>query len=97
MSTDESAPPATPSPSTRADEAAALLQLAAALKRAYPAVDEVLVDAAVASAHGTFRDAKIRTYIPVLVERRARHLLDTNLAPDTPSALSGLDRVGGSS
>jgi hypothetical protein len=81
----------------RADEAATLLQLATSLKRAYPSVDEVLVDAAVAAAHGAFRDAKIRKYIPVLVERRARHLLDTNLTPDTPPAVSGLDRVGGSS
>ncbi|MEU0430149.1 hypothetical protein ABZ153_00580 [Streptomyces sp. NPDC006290] len=59
----------------RQDEAVALLRLAARLKTAYPSVDPSVVDEVVATARGSFRQAKVRTYVPILVERRVRALL----------------------
>ncbi|WP_327325353.1 hypothetical protein OG735_24760 [Streptomyces sp. NBC_01210] len=53
----------------------AIRYVAAGLKAAYPSVDPAVVDAAVATAYGTFRQAKIRVYVPILVERRVRILL----------------------
>ncbi|MFJ7299682.1 three-helix bundle dimerization domain-containing protein [Streptomyces sp. NPDC099088] len=57
------------------DETAALVHLATRLKAAHPTVEASVVDDTVASAHDAFREAKIRTYVPILVERRARNLL----------------------
>ncbi|MFI0960415.1 three-helix bundle dimerization domain-containing protein [Streptomyces sp. NPDC021080] len=59
----------------RHDEAVALLHLATRLKAAYPSVDPSVVDQVVATARGSFRQAKVRTYVPILVERRVRALL----------------------
>jgi hypothetical protein len=81
--------PASPSPSgartaapsavgenLRREEAVALLRLTERLKAAYPFVDPSAVDRTVATAHASFRQAKVRTYVPILVERRVRVLLD---------------------
>jgi hypothetical protein len=62
----------------RQDEAVALLRLAARLKAAYPSVDPSVVEEVVATARGSFQQAKVRTYVPILVERRVRALLDTH-------------------
>jgi hypothetical protein len=59
----------------RLDEAVALRRLATSLKAAYPSVDPSVVDQGVATARGSFRQAKVRTYVPILVERRVRALL----------------------
>lgn len=69
------AAPQAAEPSARQDEAVALIRMAAGLKTAYPSVDAAIVDAAIATAHGTFQQAKIRTYVPILVERRVRYML----------------------
>ncbi|MFF1518943.1 three-helix bundle dimerization domain-containing protein [Streptomyces sp. NPDC058305] len=57
------------------DERATLVQLATRLKAAHPTIEASVVDATVTAAHDAFRQAKIRTYVPILVERRARTLL----------------------
>ncbi|MER5472040.1 hypothetical protein [Streptomyces sp. NPDC002685] len=92
------APPAGPPPlaapaaekGTRQDEAVALLRLAARLKTAYPSIDPSVVDQAVATARGPFQLAKVRTYVPILVERRVRVLLgaiDREEASRSPAAV----------
>ncbi|MFJ6836099.1 three-helix bundle dimerization domain-containing protein [Streptomyces sp. NPDC091209] len=62
----------------RQDEAVALLHLATRLKAAYPSVAPSVVDDVVATARGSFQQAKVRTYVPILVERRVRALLGTH-------------------
>lgn len=59
----------------REAENVALLHLATRLKAAHPTVEASVVEDTVAAAHDAFREAKIRTYVPILVERRARNLL----------------------
>ncbi|MFE9809802.1 three-helix bundle dimerization domain-containing protein [Streptomyces sp. NPDC005548] len=76
----------------RQDEKAALLHLATRLKAAHPSIEASIVDDTVTAAHDAFRQAKIRTYVPILVERRARTLLealerDRATAP-TPTSMS---------
>ncbi|WP_406376049.1 hypothetical protein OG788_41310 [Streptomyces sp. NBC_00647] len=70
-------PPAAPAAEkgVRQDEAVALLRLAARLKGAHPSIDPSVVDQAVTTARGTFRQAKVRTYVPILIERRVRVVL----------------------
>ncbi|KAB1990697.1 three-helix bundle dimerization domain-containing protein [Streptomyces triticiradicis] len=72
--TDPAEDPAAPE-GVRQDEAVALHRLAVRLKAAYPSVEPSVVDQVVAAARGSFRQAKVRTYVPILVERRARALL----------------------
>ncbi|MEU9004546.1 three-helix bundle dimerization domain-containing protein [Streptomyces sp. NPDC048551] len=45
------------------------------LMRAHPALDEVLVRQATLTAYEELKYARVRTYLPVLMERRARDLL----------------------
>ncbi|WP_406835902.1 three-helix bundle dimerization domain-containing protein [Streptomyces sp. AHU1] len=72
--TDPAEDPAAPE-GVRQDEAVALHRLAVRLKAAYPSVEPSVVDQVVAAARGSFRQAKVRTYVPILVERRVRALL----------------------
>ncbi|MFB7248443.1 hypothetical protein CW362_39125 [Streptomyces populi] len=72
--TDPAEDPAAPG-GVHHDEAVALHRLAMRLKAAYPSVDPSVVDQVVAAARGSFRQAKVRTYVPILVERRVRALL----------------------
>ncbi|MET8101319.1 hypothetical protein ABZV29_33475 [Streptomyces sp. NPDC005236] len=72
--TGPTAAPAAPE-AVRHDETVALLRLTARLKAAYPSVDPSVVDQVVATARGSFQQAKVRTYVPILVERRVRALL----------------------
>lgn len=72
---------------------AALVHLATRLKAAHPTIEASVVDTTVTAAHDAFRQAKIRTYLPILVERRARNLLvaieregATSLKPPSLSA-----------
>ncbi|MEU9139588.1 hypothetical protein AB0D33_27145 [Streptomyces sp. NPDC048404] len=83
------ADPAAPE-DVRRDETVALRRLAASLKAAYPSVDPSVVDHVLATARGSFRQAKVRTYVPILVERRVRALLaglDTQGAGPAPTAV----------
>jgi hypothetical protein len=88
------AAPAAPE-DARLDEAVALRRLATSLKAAYPSVDPSVVDQGVATARGSFRQAKVRTYVPILVERRVRALLSglaaEEAAPDPTAVGDGRD------
>ncbi|MGO4456065.1 three-helix bundle dimerization domain-containing protein [Streptomyces sp. M-16] len=65
----------------------AVRNLAARLKASYPTVDAVTVEAAVRAAYDSFHRARVRAYIPILVERRSRRALDAarRAAPDGPA------------
>ncbi|MGW1882553.1 three-helix bundle dimerization domain-containing protein [Streptomyces sp. NPDC001970] len=69
------APPQVAEASAPQDEDVAIRHVAARLKTAYPSIDPAIMDAVVATAYGTFEQAKIRTYIPILVTRRVRSML----------------------
>ncbi|MER6149765.1 three-helix bundle dimerization domain-containing protein [Streptomyces hirsutus] len=47
----------------------------ARLSAAHPSVDAVTVEATVRAAYDSFRQARIRAYVPILVERRSRRVL----------------------
>ncbi|MGW1894385.1 three-helix bundle dimerization domain-containing protein [Streptomyces sp. NPDC002004] len=57
------------------DELAAVRRVAEHLQSVYPSIDAATVDALVHQAHSRLSAARIRTYVPILVERRARLLL----------------------
>ncbi|MEU9126979.1 hypothetical protein AB0D08_02485 [Kitasatospora sp. NPDC048540] len=59
------------------EERDAVQLVATRLKRAHPTADPSRVDAVVATAYGELSDARVRTFIPILVERRALTLLTT--------------------
>ncbi|MFD5594033.1 three-helix bundle dimerization domain-containing protein [Streptomyces griseorubiginosus] len=78
-----------PSPETRdrrvaQDDDPAVRDMVARLSAAWPAVAETTVEAVVASAFESFREARVRAYVPILVERRVRKVLGA-LCRDTPS------------
>ncbi|WP_371679915.1 three-helix bundle dimerization domain-containing protein [Streptomyces sp. NBC_01276] len=66
------------------EERMAVRNLVARLKASYPTVDAVTVEAAVRAAYDSFHRARVRAYIPILVERRSRRALDAarRAAPD---------------
>ncbi|MEU8924568.1 hypothetical protein AB0D10_27095 [Kitasatospora sp. NPDC048545] len=66
----------------------AMRLVAARLKSAHPEADPATVDALVVGAYDELRDAKVRTFVPILTERRARALLapppsDTRPVPES--------------
>ncbi|MER8041651.1 hypothetical protein [Streptomyces sp. NPDC094032] len=63
-------------PDGSADEALALQDLVARLVVAYPSLDPAAVEAAVRSAYAHFEQATVRSFLPILVERRSRKALD---------------------
>ncbi|MFI6444576.1 three-helix bundle dimerization domain-containing protein [Kitasatospora sp. NPDC050543] len=65
---------ASPTWASPEDEEAMRL-VTARLRSAHPGADPATVDALVAGAYDELRDAKVRTFIPILTERRARALL----------------------
>ncbi|MFK0200546.1 three-helix bundle dimerization domain-containing protein [Streptomyces lavendulae] len=54
------------------------------LMQAHPRLAAGLVKAAVATAYEELRYARVRTYLPVLMERRARDLLSSDEQPPSP-------------
>lgn len=72
MTVDEEFPPVGALPPL---EAGAVHDMVTRLRAAWPAVDEATVEAAVRSAYDSFRRARVRTYLPILAERRARRAL----------------------
>ncbi|WP_328382412.1 hypothetical protein OHS81_03820 [Streptomyces sp. NBC_00400] len=70
------------------DELTAVQNVIARLRSAYPSVDPATVDALVKTAYDQLHQARIRTYVPILVERRARTMLTAgsreNRPPSTP-------------
>ncbi len=55
--------------------------MVARLRAAYPSVDAVTVEATVRVAHESFRQARVRAYVPILVERRSRKALSAACRP----------------
>ncbi|TQK42768.1 hypothetical protein FBY35_4205 [Streptomyces sp. SLBN-118] len=53
----------------------AIQNVAARLSAAYPLADAATVEATVSSVYGSFHQARVRAFIPILVERRARKVL----------------------
>ncbi|WP_406317244.1 three-helix bundle dimerization domain-containing protein [Streptomyces sp. NBC_00118] len=64
--------PERPSP---VPEDPAVRDMVGRLRAAWPTVDESVVATAVRSAYDYFRQARVRAYVPILVERRARRTL----------------------
>ncbi|MFE4696727.1 three-helix bundle dimerization domain-containing protein [Streptomyces sp. NPDC056738] len=88
------ADPAAPE-DVRQDEAAALRHLTARMKAAYPSVAPSVVDQVIAAARGSFQQAKVRTYVPILVERRVRARLAESAGEGTASAPASVGDPGG--
>ncbi|PWK71315.1 hypothetical protein BCL76_104421 [Streptomyces sp. CG 926] len=57
------------------EELASVRTTVARLRAAYPSVDAATVEATVAAAYDSFRQAKVRKYVPILAERRSREAL----------------------
>ncbi|WP_051796575.1 three-helix bundle dimerization domain-containing protein [Streptomyces sp. NRRL S-87] len=68
--TDPDGPP--PAPSGPQDELASVRDIVVRLRVAYPLADAATVEGTVRAAYASFHHAKIRAYIPILVERRSR-------------------------
>ncbi|WP_329403724.1 hypothetical protein OG523_04950 [Streptomyces virginiae] len=64
------------------EELAAVRTTVARLRAAYPSVDAATVEATVAAAYDSFRQARIRKYVPILAERRSRKALGAGSTPD---------------
>ncbi|MFB9436316.1 three-helix bundle dimerization domain-containing protein [Streptomyces showdoensis] len=71
------------------DEEFTLDGLVARLAAAYPSVDAAAVEVAVRRAYGHFERARIRAYLPILVERRSRKALDVVRASGSGPAPDG--------
>ncbi|MFE2166457.1 three-helix bundle dimerization domain-containing protein [Streptomyces sp. NPDC059447] len=69
------APPSSPSPPGSHEEAVTVRDMVARLCAAYPSVDAATVEGTVRAAYDSFREARIRAFIPILVERRSRRAL----------------------
>ncbi|MBT1187754.1 hypothetical protein HET69_28125 [Streptomyces sp. CJ_13] len=57
------------------EDAVALGHVAERLLKAFPGLDPRIVRGTVDTAYAELRYARVRTYLPVLMERRARDLL----------------------
>ncbi|MGW2355624.1 three-helix bundle dimerization domain-containing protein [Streptomyces phaeofaciens] len=84
---------------TRHDELDALQDVVGRLRLAYGSVDEATVEAAVLDAYEIFKEARIRAFVPILVERRARSALDAGpptvpATPETPGTPAPLPAPG---
>ncbi|MGW1672322.1 three-helix bundle dimerization domain-containing protein [Streptomyces sp. NPDC002324] len=84
--------PGPPTPGSSQD-ALVLRDIVARLSAVWPTVDEAVVEAAVRSAYEAFREARLRAYVPILAERRARKALGT--AVGGPSAGHGQGHADG--
>ncbi|OQR63504.1 hypothetical protein B6E66_14400 [Streptomyces maremycinicus] len=71
---DPAGAPSLPPPPPQ-DETASLRDLAARLRTAYPSVDAAVVETTLRTAYEAFGQARIRAYVPILVERRCRNAL----------------------
>ncbi|MFJ5548188.1 three-helix bundle dimerization domain-containing protein [Streptomyces sp. NPDC093225] len=67
---DPDGPP--PTPSGPQDELASVRDIVVRLRAAYPLADAATVEGTVRAAYASFHHAKVRAYIPILVERRSR-------------------------
>ncbi|MCY0946112.1 three-helix bundle dimerization domain-containing protein [Streptomyces antarcticus] len=60
---------------TDSEDAAAIRHVAERLMKTHPGLDAGLVHSTVQTAYEELRYARVRTYLPVLMERRAKDLL----------------------
>ncbi|MFF4421658.1 three-helix bundle dimerization domain-containing protein [Streptomyces sp. NPDC001549] len=67
------------------EELASVRTTVARLRAAYPSVDADTVEATVEAAYDSFRQARVRKYVPILAERRSRKALAA--AGSTPDAV----------
>ncbi|MFB7167239.1 three-helix bundle dimerization domain-containing protein [Streptomyces sp. NPDC056242] len=67
--------PPDPPPAVPPAEDLAVRDMVGRLREAWPTVAENVVETAVRSAYDSFRQARVRAYVPILVERRARRAL----------------------
>lgn len=81
---EQGVPPRPPRPGSPQDDDLAVRDLAARLSAAWPGVAGTTVQTLVASGFDSFREAKVRAYVPILVERRVRRVLGA-ICRDTPS------------
>ncbi|MFG2715371.1 three-helix bundle dimerization domain-containing protein [Streptomyces goshikiensis] len=61
-----------------AEDALTIRHVFERLMKTHPSLDAALVRSSVRTAYEEFRYARIRTYLPVLMERRARDLLPSD-------------------
>ncbi|MFJ3722917.1 three-helix bundle dimerization domain-containing protein [Streptomyces sp. NPDC090045] len=60
---------------TESEDALAIRHVAERLMKEHPQLDAGLVHSSVQTAYEELRYARVRTYLPVLMERRAKDLL----------------------
>ncbi|MEU6974927.1 MULTISPECIES: three-helix bundle dimerization domain-containing protein [unclassified Streptomyces] len=63
-------------PEGTVDESVPLAELVVRLVASYPSVDVATVETVVRGACAHFEHARIRAYLPILIERRSRKELD---------------------
>ncbi|MFD4320746.1 three-helix bundle dimerization domain-containing protein [Streptomyces sp. NPDC058548] len=63
---------------TESEDVLAIRHVAERLMQAHPQLSPVLVQSSVRTAYEEFRYARVRTYLPVLMERRAKDLLPSD-------------------
>ncbi|MFF0001267.1 three-helix bundle dimerization domain-containing protein [Streptomyces avermitilis] len=81
-------PPNVPSPGPQ-DECVSIRNLVARLRADYPSVDAVTVEVAVRTAYDVFHRARVRAYVPILVERRSRRVLGAACPTAPGQAIDG--------
>ncbi|MFE2327992.1 three-helix bundle dimerization domain-containing protein [Streptomyces sp. NPDC059385] len=64
------------------EDAITIRRVAERLMQAHPRLDPGLVRSTVQTAYDEFRYARVRAYLPVLMERRAKDLLPSDEHPD---------------
>ncbi|MGW7262365.1 three-helix bundle dimerization domain-containing protein [Streptomyces sp. NPDC054842] len=74
------APPNLPSHGSP-NETASIRNIVARLSAAYPSVDAGIVEVTVMGAYDAFRQARVRAYVPILVERQSRRELRAASGP----------------
>lgn len=67
---------------TDSEDALTIRDVAERLMKARPHLDAALVHGAVRTAHEELRYARVRTYLPILMERRAKGLLSAEEQPE---------------
>lgn len=71
------------------DELVSVRNTVARLSAAHPSVDAVTVEATVRAAYDSFRQARVRACVPILVERRARRVLRAADRTTSGQAIAG--------
>ncbi|MER6202293.1 hypothetical protein ABT234_33625 [Streptomyces sp. NPDC001586] len=64
------------------DDALTIRHVAERLMKAHPELDADLVESSVRTAYEELRYARVRTYLPILMERRAKDLLPSEERTD---------------